>query len=123
MPYVLLVLAGVWVGYLLYTRYFPVRGVKCVNKTELKNKATIVDLRDYSESAKEVVIGAIALPIAYIKRHHHGLPQREIYVVASDRVERNIGIRLLQRSGHRVAGYSIINDPCRCKKYLAEFAS
>ena len=123
MPYALLTLAGLWVGYHLYARFFPVSGVKCVNKTELKNKTYIVDLRDYSDSAKEVVVGAIALPIAYIKRHHHGLPERDIYVVASDRIEKNIGIRLLQQSGHRVSGYSIIDDPCRCKKYLAEFAS
>jgi hypothetical protein len=120
---VFLTLLTAFVGYLLYTRYVPVRGVKCIKKDELSSQPILVDLRDYSDSAKEVVVGAIALPIAYINRHHDGLPASGIVIIASDEVEKNIGIRLLKRHGHNVKGYAIINNPCKCKKYLAEFAS
>lgn len=113
----------VFIGYLLYVRYVPVRGVQCIRKDQLSAQPVLVDLRDYSDSAKEVVVGAVALPIAYIKRHHKGLPKEGVAVIASDEVERNIGIRLLRRHGHVVTGYAIIDNPCKCKKYLTEFAS
>lgn len=120
---VFLTLLTVFVGNLLYTRYVPVRGVPCIKKDQLSSQPMLVDLRDYSDSAKEVVVGAVALPIAYIKRHHKGLPEIGIVVIASDTVEKNIGVRLLRRYNHEVIGYAIINNPCKCKKYLAEFAS
>lgn len=121
MIYIITVLCII-AGYFGYFRYVPVRGVKCISKKQLIHQPVTVDLRDYSDSANEVVIGAIALPIAYIKRHHQGLPKSGIVVIASDQVERNIGVRLLRRYGHQVKGYSIVNDTCCCKKYLTEFA-
>ncbi|SDC63168.1 hypothetical protein SAMN05421734_11434 [Pelagirhabdus alkalitolerans] len=111
------------VSYVIYTRYVPVRGVRCISKDKLDESLTIVDLRDYNDSAKEAIVGSVALPIAYIKRHHHGISNQSVYVIASDCVEKNIGIRLLMRYGHQVSGYTIINDDvCQCKNWLTKMA-
>ncbi|WP_440894833.1 hypothetical protein ACS127_09660 [Amphibacillus sp. Q70] len=86
------------------------------------DKQVKIDLRDYNDSAKERIDQATPLPIAYIKRHHHELPKQELYVIAGNVVEKNLGIRLLQRYGHKVAGYTMINEKCCCKKRLSKFA-
>lgn len=120
-----------WVVYLIllipiiytcYYRYVPVRGVKCIQYHKLDCVKVKVDLRDYNDSAKETIDQAIALPVAYIKRFHHELPKEPLNVIASNVVERNIGIRLLKRYGYEVAGYLLIDKRCCCKNQLTNFA-
>jgi|SRR5699024_9978058 len=108
--------------YLLYYRYVPVKGVKCMNWNELVDKEVIIDLRDYNDSTKGKIAKARPLPIAYIKRHHHDLPKQGLYLIASNTVEKNLGIRLLQRYGYKVMGYTLINNKCCCKKRLTKLA-
>lgn len=106
--------------YLFYIRYVPVKGVKCLSSDKLMEKEIKIDLRDYNDSAKEMNKDTIPLPIAYIKRYHHRLPGQEIYVIVSNTIEKNLGIRLLERYGHKVEGYTIINKKCFCRKRLAK---
>ena len=108
--------------YMCYFRYLPVRGVKCVNYHQLDQQQIKVDVRDYNDSAREMIDQAIALPVAYIKRFHHELPDVPLYVIASSAVEKNIGIRLLKRHGYQVAGYALLDKKCCCKNQLTKFA-
>lgn len=108
--------------YTVYFRYIPVKGVKCVDYHQLDQHQIKVDLRDYNDSAKELIDQAIPLPVAYIKRFHHELPNGSLYVIASSIVEKNIGIRLLKRHGYQVAGYTVLDKKCCCKNQMTKFA-
>ncbi|WP_017470718.1 hypothetical protein [Amphibacillus jilinensis] len=109
------------VSYFSYIRYIPVKGIKCLDAQSLPEHLIKVDLRDYNDATKATIAGAISLPVAYIKRHHGELPHLNICVIASNKVERNIGIRLLQRHGHKVSGYVMLDKSCGCNKWYTRF--
>ncbi|WP_053362234.1 hypothetical protein [Bacillus sp. FJAT-27251] len=92
----------------LYKRYFPVPGIyhtDC-NKINTAN-VKVIDIRDFNVSYNDPVEGAINLPVAYLHRHYAEINGDVLHVVASDTIEKNIGIRILRKKGFRVSGYSI----------------
>lgn len=96
---------------MLYKRYFPVLGIKCRQLKELDlSTMVILDLRDYNESCKSPIEGAINIPLAYLKRNFHEIPNRNIHLVVTSLLKKNIGIRDLKGKGHRVASYSLISN-------------
>jgi len=101
---------------LLYVRYVPVRGVPCVEHVSEKNlqNALILDLRGYSEAKNNPIHGAYNLPLAYLKRHYQTIEKRDIVVVASDSVCKNLGTRFLKRKGFNVIGYSFTSHYDKC---------
>ncbi|GGM25811.1 hypothetical protein GCM10011351_09360 [Paraliobacillus quinghaiensis] len=110
------------IGYMLYLRYYPVKGVPCIDKDklEVRNKSVTLDIRDYNTSAKETVDNSVFMPVAYLNRYHHEIPSKYIYLIASDKIERNLGIRILKHKGYQVIGYKITN--CTCKDKLGKLA-
>ena len=90
---------------LFFNRYVPVRNVPVV-KTKQKD-AIWVDLRDYQDSAKNPVNGAINIPCGYLKRYIKEIPNEQIVIIASSEVEKNFGARLLKKYGFNVRGYTI----------------
>ncbi|MCM3664333.1 sulfurtransferase [Mesobacillus subterraneus] len=90
---------------LYFNRYVPVRNVPAVKGND--NDAVFVDLRDYQDSAKNPVNGAINIPCGYLKRYIKEIPNQEIVIIASDEVEKNFGARLLKKYGYNVKGYTI----------------
>lgn len=99
------------VGYLITIRNFPILGLHYINKKELDLTTLIkVDVRDYNESYKNPVKGAINVPVAYLKRYYLEIPSKDLIVVASNRLEKNVGIRLLRTKGFKVVGYTITNE-------------
>ncbi|HAQ06883.1 MAG TPA: hypothetical protein DCR24_04915 [Bacillus bacterium] len=90
---------------LIFNRYVPVRNVPAV-KTKQKD-AVWVDLRDYQDSAKNPVNGAINIPCGYLKRYIKEIPNEQIVIIASNEVEKNFGARLLKKYGFNVKGYTI----------------
>lgn len=107
------------IGYMLYLRYYPVRGIPCIDELKLdaEKTSTMLDIRDYNTSYKETVKkGSIFIPIAYLKRYHHEIPSKYIYLIASDKIEKNLGIRILTQKGYQVIGYKLTN--CRCKNKI-----
>lgn len=50
------------------------------------------------------------IPIAYLNRFCHELPNCDLIVLASNTLEKNIGVRLLSKKGFRVSGYTIISE-------------
>jgi rhodanese-related sulfurtransferase len=95
----------------LYKRYFPVFGVKCSQLEELDlTKLEIIDVRDYNESYKNPIEGAMNIPIAYLKRHINEIPHTDLHLVVSSLLEKNVGIRALKQKGYRIVGYSFVSQ-------------
>lgn len=104
----LIVFSTATVIFILYRRYFPVLGVQCNHFNELDlNKMNVIDVRDYNESCKNPIEGAINIPIAHLKRNYHEIPNCDLHLVALSLVEKNMGIRLLRQKGFRVTGFTI----------------
>jgi rhodanese-related sulfurtransferase len=98
------------VAILTFKRYFPVLGLKCMKwgEFEIKNQnINVIDVRDYNVSYKNPIPGAINIPIAYLNRYYSEIPKVDLYIVASDTIEKNIGIRLLRSKGYQIVGCSI----------------
>ncbi|RSD26241.1 sulfurtransferase [Mesobacillus subterraneus] len=90
---------------IIFNRYVPVKNVPPI-KGEDQN-AVFVDLRDYQDSAKNPVNGAINIPCGYLKRYMKEIPDKQIVIIASNEVEKNFGARLLKKYGYHVKGYTI----------------
>ncbi|MBB6452366.1 hypothetical protein HNQ94_000811 [Salirhabdus euzebyi] len=98
--------------YFLYARYFPIYGVPCMEHLTIKEGVLLIDVRDYIDASSDPIAGSKNIPLAYLKRNIQDVVGQEIYVIAADRLEKNIGIRLLQRNGLKVAGYKLTT--CKC---------
>ncbi len=90
---------------LIFNRYVPVRNVPAINGHE--RDAVFVDLRDYQDSAKNPINGAINIPCGYLKRYMKEIPKKQIVIIASNEVEKNFGARLLKKYGYNIKGYTI----------------
>lgn len=96
---------------LIYKRYIPVRGVRSMNLSDLDlNNISIIDIRDFNESFKNPIDEALNIPVAYLKRNIQSIQMKELYIVASNSLEKNVGIRILKRKGFRVEGYTILTN-------------
>jgi rhodanese-related sulfurtransferase len=106
-----LILALIVILVILYKRYFPVLGVKCYQLEEVDlTKLEILDVRDYNESYKNPIEGALNIPIAYLKRHINEIPQKDLHLVVSSLLEKNVGVRALKQKGYRIVGYSYVSQ-------------
>jgi hypothetical protein len=104
------------IGTSLFKRYYPVKGYPCIDQESvLKNKnITILDIRDYNEGS--VILSGfklINIPYAYLKRYYKEIPKGKIHVVAKNKLELNLGLRLLKAKGIKIASYMLINCPCK----------
>lgn len=115
---IFLILAAIIIAFILYIRYFPVICVPCIQLTDLNlNRTTVIDVRDYNDSYKEPINGAINIPISFLKRNLKEIPKNDLHLIVTSRLEKNIGTRFLRKQGFRVVGYSNINHH---KFYLNE---
>ncbi|WP_059172624.1 hypothetical protein [Bacillus sp. FJAT-27445] len=107
-------LAGI-LFYLLYRRYVPVYGIPCkeVIEVETVGNDILLDIRDYATSSKNPVKGSLPIPAAYLKRYMEEIPASQVYIIASDRLEKNWGIRLLRKKGFKVIAYTLAGCGCR----------
>jgi hypothetical protein len=105
---VMLILSSIVFSYLIFTRYFPILGLHYMDKKVIElSTCNIVDLRDYNDAYNIPFQGAITIPLAYLKRNHNELPNSDLIVVASNHLEKNIGIRILRKKGFKVVGYTL----------------
>jgi rhodanese-related sulfurtransferase len=119
MIYLILSLSLLVLLVILYKRYFPVLGLKCSPIEEVDiTLLEILDVRDYNESYKYPIEGSLNIPIAYLKRHINEIPHRDIHLVVSSLLEKNVGIRVLKQKGYRVVGYSCVSQSNLNEPYL-----
>ncbi len=119
--WIVAILIAIVIGYVLYKRYVPIKGVPCVefNKENNRGKITL-DIRDYQEVAKDEITDAIVIPVPYLRRYYTEIPSGSIYVVASTHLEKNLAIRFLKNKGFNVIGYTLTE--CKCKNKISRFA-
>lgn len=107
----LVILSIIPVIYSLFKRYFPVCGVRYHDLNDLElDEIKIIDVRDFNESYKNPIKGAINLPLAYLKRNLNEIPDRKLHVVGSNKIDRNVAIRFFRQKGFHVNGYTIIKQ-------------
>ncbi|MFC3886265.1 sulfurtransferase [Bacillus songklensis] len=102
----------------IYRRYYPVKGVPCI-ETESdwwNDTNTILDIRDYNEAARDLHSDSVNIPYAYLKRFYTEIPQGKIHVIAANKLELNLGLRFLMRKGFNVASYELKECPCNQKQ-------
>jgi hypothetical protein len=96
---------------LFYKRYFPVYGVRRLGFNELFfDNVGVIDLRDFNESYMVPVENAINIPLAYLKRNIHEIPNKDLHIIATNQLDRNIGICELRQRGFQVIGYTIMQQ-------------
>jgi hypothetical protein len=105
-----LILTAIAIAFIFYNRYFPVSGAHFTNVKDLNlDEMKVIDLRDFNDSYKNPINGAVNIPLAYLKRNFNEIPSRDIHLIVSNPLEKNFGIRYLRKKGFRVVGYTIIS--------------
>ncbi|PKR85781.1 hypothetical protein [Heyndrickxia camelliae] len=95
---------------LTYKRYYPIRDVNSVSIDHVCDKIKVIDIRDYNISYNDPIEGSINIPIAYLKRFIHEIPNNDLYLVVSNLLEKNVGVRLLRQFGFNVIGYTVVDS-------------
>lgn len=109
---VFLIIAIMLILPMLYKRYVPVAGTAKITECNQHEKTLLVDVRDFHEANRDPVSAAVHIPLPYLARQHSEIAQKEVIVVVSDKVLRNLSIRQLKKYGFNVKGYC-------CKKSAA----
>ena len=91
----------------LYKRYIPVKNVPCLNDYTKESNVVSLDIRSYNQETNDLNKDTLNIPYAYLKRYSKDIPKGNIHVIASDRLELNLGIRLLKSKGMNVTSYEI----------------
>ncbi|RFU69254.1 sulfurtransferase [Peribacillus saganii] len=99
----------------LYNRYVPVKSIPCNHTGELDPNTIILDIRDYNNKGNDIDPKSVNIPYAYLRRFKSEISPGNIHVVASDRLELNLGLRFLIRKGFNVTSYEISECPCKGK--------
>jgi rhodanese-related sulfurtransferase len=102
---------------IMYKRHYPIYQIPCLPTTELQDRNIVVlDIRDYNEVSSKPIPHSLNIPYAYLKRYYTEIPNQSIHVIASDRLERNLGLRFLIHKGFHVKSYSLMEFPCSKKQ-------
>lgn len=110
---IILLLIVIFIG---YRRYYPIKGILCINKHEVKEEdITVLDIRNYNETTYDSSIQILNIPYAYLKRFYLEIPKGKIHIIAADRVELNLGIRFLRKRGFTIQSYELASCPCKNK--------
>lgn len=96
----------------LYRRYIPVKGIPYQDALQMETQSVRLDIRDYIVSANQPIEKAIEIPVPYLDRFFREIPSKDVHIIVSDRLEKNIGVRLLRKKGFNVTGYSIHGSTC-----------
>ena len=97
----------------IYNRYFPVKSVPYIKNGCKNQNATILDIRDFHISSKDHADETLKIPYSYLRRYNNEISNHKIHLIASDRVELNLGLRFLLRKGFNVGSYEIMDSPCK----------
>lgn len=77
------------------------------------HSAILLDIRAYNQKQVDINRDALNIPYAYLKRFNNEIPHENIHVIASDKLEVNLGLRFLIGKGIKVTSYEI--SDCVCK--------
>lgn len=99
---------------MMYTRHYPIYGIPCIqNIDQIQNRDMIIlDIRDYNTN--HLISSDLHIPVAYLKRFYKEIPDQPVHIIAENTLDRNVGVRFLQKKGVFVKSYSLTT--CDCKK-------
>ncbi|MGV3464266.1 MAG: hypothetical protein ACO1OT_03110 [Heyndrickxia sp.] len=100
---------------LVYKRYYPIRDVSSVSIDDVCDKIKVIDIRDYNISYNDPIEGSINIPVAYLKRFIHEIPNNDLHIVVSNLLEKNVGVRLFRQFGFNVIGYTVADPKVKNK--------
>ena len=105
-----LTIAVVFFVYWLYKRYVPVKNIPCQQVDISDTSSNILDIRAYNDRKGDIDSDSmINIPYSYLERYNNEIPMSNIHVIASDKLELNLGIRFLLRKGIKIKSYQIMN--------------
>lgn len=116
----LLLVLSLLIAIIIYKRYVPVKGVPCIEGAFMDKNTITLDIRDYNEAGNDLTQDSLQIPYAYLRRFNNEIPNGNIHVIASDRLELNMGLRFLIRKGFTVISYEIADFPCKQKGGLEQ---
>lgn len=99
----------------LYQRYFPVVGVKCMHPEKVSTDTILLDIRDYNDAYKLEADRKENIPLPYLKRFSDEIKGKNIVVISSDIVGKNLCVRLLKKKGFDIKGYYIMPETGKSK--------
>ncbi|MBU9673163.1 hypothetical protein KQ939_01960 [Planococcus sp. CP5-4] len=110
-PIALLALAG---SNGFYKRFVTAKGVKhdCADNVKENGDILLLDVRAYNISYKDPIEGAFELPVAYFIRGYEEIKDSPIHIIASDKMEKNMAVRLLRKKDKNVISYSLTEENC-----------
>lgn len=106
----ILFLISVIIFVFIFRRYIPVNGVFSLNWTDYDIEVEVIDVRDYNESYSSPIGDARNIPIAYLKRYYKEIPTKAVHLIASNSLEKNVGIRFFRKKGYQVMGFTIVDN-------------
>ncbi|MYL32193.1 rhodanese-like domain-containing protein [Pontibacillus yanchengensis] len=98
-------------------RYVPVAGVDKINVRDVEatyEEVIMVDTRAYQTSAIEANQEAFCIPLPYLNRHYTDIPDKDVVLISTDSIEKNLATRLLRKKGYNVVGYTIPEEGGCC---------
>ncbi|MGE7763053.1 sulfurtransferase [Peribacillus sp. NPDC097895] len=95
----------------MYKRYVPVKNIPC--QKDERQDLILLDIRAYNHKRDQGDKEVLNIPYAYLKRFNEEIPHENIHLIASDKLEVNLGLRFLMRKGIKVTSYEI--SDCVCK--------
>jgi len=94
----------------MYKRYVPIKNIPCKHIDLKDTSLEILDIRAYNARQDNLNSDSIInIPYSYLERYNNEIPLSNIHVIASDKLERNLGIRFLLGKGIKVKSYEILN--------------
>ncbi|WAA13332.1 rhodanese-like domain-containing protein [Fervidibacillus halotolerans] len=111
----LLIILGILFIEQFYKRYVPIQGIdfREIDTIDRREDIVLLDIRDYQEAAKDEIPGSINIPFAYLKRFYREIPNKKIHLIASNCMEKNIGVRYLKKYGFSVQSYTVKEQKCK----------
>jgi len=107
----IVILSFIIISYFIFKRNIQIMRIPQVNKKDIElSVLNVVDIRDYNVSYKSPILGAINIPVSYINRHYTDISKSDLIVVASNRLEKNVGVRLLRQKGFNIVGYILFDQ-------------
>lgn len=103
-------MAGIVIISGMYKRYMPIKNIPCQYVDLNDTSSNILDIRAYNGRKEEIDSEMIInIPFSYLHRYNHEIPLSNIHVIASDKLELNLGIRFLLGKGIKIKSYQIMN--------------
>lgn len=104
--YLLFVVAGIF----LYKRYVPVYGIPSLTEQMMDGDIIFLDLRDYQSTFHDPIQGSINIPYPYLRRYYTEIPRKNLIILASDSIEKNLAVRFLLKREFFISGFIIVNE-------------